>query len=95
MTQPRVTQVHVPLRQSSRQKQTPAVDAGKTNLPPILQLQTSPGQLVSSVPGQPAKGLSLQHESPDFPDVPGGESMEFVEKMIRGLRRIAQREDNA
>lgn len=36
-----------------------------------------------------------QTEPQEFPDVPGSESMEFMEKMMANLRRVVQREEGA
>jgi flagellum-specific peptidoglycan hydrolase FlgJ len=39
--------------------------------------------------------LSTSNEPQEFPDVPGCESMEFVERMMQNLRRASQRTDSA
>jgi hypothetical protein len=49
-------------------------------------------QTMADRPPQPLAAQTTMHHQPEgFPDVPGCESMEFVERMMENLRRASQR----
>ncbi|KAJ3533691.1 hypothetical protein NM208_g7872 [Fusarium decemcellulare] len=65
--------------------------------PPMRQAQ--PGQHASPVPAKQPSTVPASNNPPyepqGFPDVPGCESMEFVERLMQNLRKVSQRGDAA
>lgn len=62
---------------------------------PALQVSTSQEHMKPSTTIQPLAGVLAHYQPQEFPDVPGSESMEFVEKLMENLRKVSQRSDYA
>ncbi|CAM1510462.1 Fc.00g007970.m01.CDS01 [Cosmosporella sp. VM-42] len=83
-------------RQALSSTQMPGIKAEPLGLSPPSQMQAAQAQqAVSTATSQPSTGLPAGYGPQEFADVPGGESMEFVERLMNNLRKVSQRDDAA